>query len=170
MNPMLTPPREATVILLPGDYQSRHDELVREVDDLELKARSDKRFKAKALQAAEAVDAFHDPANIPGAVVVTMREIPKPQVRRLQDACPPRKGVARDEVYGYNEDDFHKALMRACIVSPELTDEQFEEWSEVAPSRHWDKVRDAALRVVGEGEDIPKSSAVSVLLASRAEE
>jgi hypothetical protein len=167
---MLTPPRESTVILLPGDYQDRHDALVREVDDLELKARSDKRFKAKALKAAEAVDAFHEPANIPGVVVVTLREIPAPQVRRLQDSCPPRKGVPRDEVYGYNEDDFHKALIRACLVSPELTDEQFDEWAEVAPSRHWLKVRDAALRVVGDGEDIPKSSAVSVLLASRVEE
>lgn len=170
MNPMLTKPREDDVVLLPGDYQAQHDALVREVDDLELKARSDKRFKAKALKAAEAVDAFHDPANIPGAIVVTVREIPKPQVRKLQDECPPRQGVSRDEIYGYNEDAFHKALMRACIVSPELTDEQFEEWAAQAPPRHWDKVRDAALKVVGEGESIPKSSAVSVLLASRAEE
>ena len=170
MNPMLTPPRESTVVLLPGDYQDKHDALVREVDDLEMKARSDKRFKAKALKAAEAVDAFHDPANIPGAVVVKLREVSSRRVRQLQDECPPRKGVTRDEVYGYDEDAFHRALILACLVSPELSPAEFEEWASEAPERHWVKVRDAALKVVGEGESIPKSSAVSVLLASRAEE
>ena len=169
---MMTKPREVSVVLLPGDYQDEHDRLVREVDELEVRARSDKRLKAKALEAAERVDAFHEPENIPGAVTVLVsdRNVSAKRIRQMQDECPPREKNRRDEVFGYNEDEFNRRLVRACIVEPELTEEQFEEWADSAPQRHWVKVRDAALKVTGEGEEIPKSSAVSVLLAARAVE
>lgn len=170
MNPMMTKPREIPVVLLPGDYQAEHDRLVREVDELEKRARSDKRLKAAALEAAEKVDAFHDPENIPGAIAVLVsdRNVSAKRIRQLQDECPPRDKNRRDEVFGYDEDAFNRRLVRECIVEPELTDEQFAEWADSAPQRHWAKVRDAALKVTGEGEEIPKSSAVSVLLAARA--
>lgn len=169
-NPLMVKPREKTVVLLPGDYADRLNALAEQVDQLENEAASDKRKKAAALEKAKELDELRDPANIDGAVTVVLREIPGVRWRQLQDDHPPRKSNQRDEIYGYNEDAFHKAAVRACLVEPEVTDEQFDEFVAAVSAANWRKIRDAALELNEREVAIPKSSAVSVLLANRADE
>lgn len=169
-NPLITPPREKTVTLLPGDYQDRLHALGQEIDHLEAEAKSDKRKRAKVDELARQLDALREVENIEGAVVVTLRAIPEVRKRQIQDDCPPRKGNKRDDAYGFNEDDYFRTLVRECMVTPEVTEEQFDEWyTSVAPA-DWRKVRDAAVDLCERELSIPKSSAVSLLRQQRAAE
>lgn len=166
-NPLMVKPREQTVVLLPGDYQDRLDALAAEVGELEEQAQSDKRKRPAAVKKAEEYDALRDPANIDGAIVVTIREIPSVRWRQLQDDCPPRKGNKRDEIYGFDEDRFGISAVVNSIAAPDgVTEEHVAELS----TANFRKLRDAAFEVNEREVAIPKSSAVSVLLRSRAEE
>jgi hypothetical protein len=169
-NPLMSTPRTIVVHLLPGDYNTKLSELAERVDQAEREARSDKRKRAAAMKLAEEIDELRDPANIPGVVSVTVRGIPERAQRQMQDAAPPRKGNTRDEIYGFDEDAYTAALVEASLVSPVVTPEQFEEWRGTVSGPHWAQVRDAALDVNNRVVDLPKSSAVSLLLAGRADE
>lgn len=166
-NPLMVKPREQTVVLLPGDYQARFDALVAEVDALEEQAQSDRRKRAAAMRKAEEVDAMRDPANVEGAIVVTVREVPNVRWRQLQDDCPPRPGNKRDEIYGFDEDRFALAAIVESIADPEGVTE--DHVAELSPA-NFRKLRDAVFEVNEREVAIPKSSAVSVLLRSRADE
>ena len=63
-------------------------------------------------------------------LTVTLRALPSPRYRALMDEHPPRlvgdKVDRRDAVFGFNIDTFFTALTRACVVAPDLDDEDWE--------------------------------------------
>lgn len=166
-NPLMTTPREKKVPLLPGDYQDRISALAEQIDEAESQAQSDKRKRAVADKLAQEIDALRDAANVDGAVVVTVREIPEVKKRQLQDDCPPRKGNKRDEIYGYDEDAYATALVRASLVDPAVTDEQFDEWRATVSAPNFKKIRDAAFDVNEREVNLGKQSAVLLLRQAR---
>ncbi|MET0416378.1 MAG: hypothetical protein ABW022_10190 [Actinoplanes sp.] len=60
-----------------------------------------------------------------GTQTFRMRALPKAAWRRLVAAFPPREGNAEDAQIGVNRDDFLPAMLKACVIDPEITDEQW---------------------------------------------
>lgn len=60
-----------------------------------------------------------------GTQVFRLRALPKARWRALVAAYPPREGVDTDAQIGVNRDEFLPAMLRACVITPELTDEQW---------------------------------------------
>jgi hypothetical protein len=48
-------------------------------------------------------------------------------LQKLTDAHPPRKDKPRDQLHGFDEDAATAALIRKCLVEPELSDEAVTE-------------------------------------------
>lgn len=63
-------------------------------------------------------------------LTVTLRALPTAKYRALMDEHPPRvvddQVDRRDRVFGFNIDTFFDALARACVVAPDLDDEDWE--------------------------------------------
>jgi hypothetical protein len=97
-------------------------------------------------------------------VPFTFRAMPRPKWRHLLAAHPPREGNDRDAEMGYNPDSFYPAIIRACVIDPEIT---AEEWSELLDEKLSDNQfaqLSAAAFVVNEGDvSIPFSSAASTV-------
>lgn len=167
-NPLLVSRRTETVVLYPGDYQDRIDQLVVEISQAEEEATSDVRKRKVAEKLAQELDDLRVPEKIPGAVIITVGEIPDRREQLILDEHPPRKSNPVDEASGYNRDTFPNALIQASLVSPEVTPEQFDEWAGTVSPANWNKVWAAVQRVNHGQVDVPKSSAVLALRVRRA--
>ena len=170
-NPLVVERDIETVYLFPRRVEREIADLERRIGEAEHAARGDSRRAGEAMRLAEERDALtSDPAGVPGVVVVVVGAIPERREAALLDEHPPRKGDSVDAQVGYNRDSFRRALTYACLVSPEVSWEQFEVAADSWPPNHWQRVWNA-VRVVNHGEvDLPKSSAVSVLRDQRASE
>lgn len=89
--------------------------------------------------------------------VFTLRAMDPDAYLDLQVAHPPRDGVEVDKRLGLNRDTFLPALVRASIVDPDLTDEQFAALRSKVSSRQWDELWVTAQQLNREDVRAPKS-------------
>lgn len=168
-NPLLPKPRETVVELFSGDFEPRMQELQRKMAEAAERESATKRFgapKSEAMQLAQEYDALLEQARAEGVVRLLLRAAGR-RWRQLKDEHPPRKDNDEDEVAGINRASFFEPAVKLCIVNPEFTDEQYDEFVENLSSASWHRVSMAAW-TVNEGEvTIPKSSAVSLLRQMR---
>lgn len=95
-----------------------------------------------------------------------LRALPKPAWRKLCGEHPPRRGddneiVEPDRYVGINAETFYEAMIRACLVDPELDDESWFRLSEALTDRQFEDLSDAAWAVNRREVDIPFSHAAS---------
>lgn len=98
-----------------------------------------------------------------------LRALPKPTFRALVAAHPPRRDPetgdvnADDAPLNLNRETFFDALIRACVVDPDLTD---DEWTELLGERLTDRqvgdLEDAAWFLNRDKVDVPFSRAASL--------
>jgi hypothetical protein len=95
------------------------------------------------------------------------RALPKPDFRALIAEYPPRRGddgevVAEDRYIMANYDTLLPALIRACLIDPELSDEDWTALDAKLSDRQFGDLSDAAW-FVNRGEvDVPFSRAASL--------
>lgn len=81
--------------------------------------------------------------------------------RLLQLKHPPRDGDAHDQSFGVNVDTFFPALTRACLLSPDLSDEQWDGLFQKLSPIQWDQLWGAAHSLNRREVIVPKSRPVS---------
>lgn len=174
---MLVAPRTARVPLLPGDFEERIRDLAARIDQVAAEAKSDKRKRAAAMKLAQELDRLKDTPELEGGLVLELREVPQRREDQILDEHPARKGNTKDMVAGYNTDTFPGALLRATLVAVhrdgqahEVSDTQFAEWLASVSPANWEKAWNATRHVQHGEVSVPKSSAVSVLRASLADD
>lgn len=127
-------------------------------------------------QAAERVEQLREQM-ADSTVEFRLRAIPGNRWQAFLELYPPRRDednnvVLRDRAIGVNVDDFFPALVRRCLVSPELDD---EDWTTLFGSddvdgaltdRQCDQLFDAAWALNRKEVDVPFSLAASRILAS----
>lgn len=74
----------------------------------------------------------------------TLRSVSRAKLMKLIAEHPPREGDATDEAVGHNRETYHEALVRASVVSPEMTDEDWVEADEVLTPGQWTRLMAAA--------------------------
>ena len=94
-----------------------------------------------------------------------LRALPKPAWRKLCGEHPPRRGedseIVPTDLIGVNAETFYDAIIRACLVDPELNDEQWEQLVGSLTDRQYDELADAAWGLNRREVDIPFSHAAS---------
>lgn len=97
-----------------------------------------------------------------------LRALPKRQWRSLVSEHPPRPtddgGIDdRDRFLGVNSDTFFDAMIRACVIDPELDDETWNELNEKLTDKQYDSLADTAWSLNRSDIDVPFSRAASLI-------
>jgi hypothetical protein len=102
-------------------------------------------------------------------VKVVLRGIGGTAFDELMEEHPPRKGNEADERLGANEITFFRELIRKSIAAPAVTDKQYDEFvvSPGVTKAKWTELRNVAWALSARDVNLPKLSAVSLLLEMR---
>lgn len=165
---------EATVpICLRGDLAADHEALERELERAE-KTGAGSLAGSGAGELADRILALEDEMR-EHTYEFRLRALPRVKWRELCHAHPPRRGddneiMEPDRYVGINAETFYAAMIRACLVDPELTDEEFEQALEALTDRQFDDLSDAAWALNRKEVDIPFSRAASKMKRDSAAE
>src|SRR5262245_4429835 len=159
-NKKLTRP-STLVTLYQGDYERRLAEKYMDYERHEMRERSTQRFGGSlAPQLAQEYDDLRAEAE-ETALRIVVQAVPRKQWRELLQAHPPVADADGeiDEEHkrlGFNPDTFFDAIVKPCVVEPEFTDEEWDEFEEDCSEAHWDKLSSAAYLLNVQGVDLPK--------------
>jgi hypothetical protein len=77
-------------------------------------------------------------------------------LRKLKDEHPPRQGKPRDQINGFNEDAATDALIRKCLVEPDLSDTTLTELlDEQLTDGQYEELSTAVWQINHRAVDIP---------------
>lgn len=126
-------PRTATVDIYQGDYLDRIRHLER-LYDAAVAAESNVTRTADEVPRSHTLYEQHQ-ALVAEAeetkIVVTIGALGRKAWRTLVGEHPPRKDNEADEGVGVNEDTFRDELVPLSVLSPELTDDDYDEMADV---------------------------------------
>lgn len=155
---------EATVMIcLRGDLAADHERAERELEQAE-QAGADSLAGSGAGELADRILALEDEMR-EHTYEFRLRALPRAQWRALCAAHPPRKAedgsVVDTDRIGVNAETFYDAIIRACLVDPELDDADWNQLVEALTDRQYDEISDAAWALNRREVDIPFSHAAS---------
>lgn len=158
-------PERTVEICLRADLVAEHEEVDRELEQAQ-KTPGDSLAGNGSGALIERLDALE--AEMRGSsYTFVLRAVKRPEWRALINGHPPRKGDdgepnKADVQWGFNLETFYPAIVRACLVDPELTDEQFTELvDEKLTDSQFSELATAAFRLNAGAIDIPFSLAAS---------
>jgi hypothetical protein len=114
------------------------------------------------LAAAAAVEELRDQM-LAASVRFTVRALPRRRWSALYAEHPPREADDGDTRVGFNRDTFYDALVRECVVEPQLSDEQWAALDAALSTAQYAALKTAAWLVNNADVDVP-----FLLAASRA--
>lgn len=85
----------------------------------------------------------------------TLRALPRRQWTDLVKNHPPRKDHREDRQVGFNEETLYEALVRACIVDPVPSDEEWAQIDEVLTEGEWIRLVQTAQGLNLKGTSLP---------------
>lgn len=95
------------------------------------------------------------------SAVFRLRAVGRRKWTDLYAEHPPRPDDKRDAMTGFNRDSFFDALVKACIVDPQISDAEWDALADLLSAAQWEALVDAAWEVNQSGVDVPFSSAAS---------
>lgn len=78
------------------------------------------------------------------SITFRLRALPRRQFLELTQAHPPRAGDERDKSIGLNADTYYDALIGACLLEPELEQDELTEFLDLLTSRQFEELMEAA--------------------------
>lgn len=160
-------PERKVPVCLRGDLQAEIDELERQLREQyqnpqTMADRGDRR------RLAEQIETVREQMRS-SIITFRLRGLNRRRYSDLLAAHPPRRDNDEDKALGYNSDSFWPALIRACLVEPNLSDEQWERLDDQLSSAQFDLLLNAAHNLCRRPVDVPFSSAASATLSSSGE-
>lgn len=167
-------PEKTVSLCLRGDLQAEFERL--DVEHAKaVSSATDSLAGNGALAIAQEMEALRDQM-AESTLTVTLRALPRAEYSALVLAHPERRDEAGDPFpvdrdNGFNVETFYPALIRACVVDPELTETQ---WStlldETLSDRQFDELAYAAVGVNRGPVSVPFSPAASRTLRTSGRE
>ncbi|GAA1909394.1 hypothetical protein GCM10009737_08330 [Nocardioides lentus] len=184
-NPLVRRRRRETVYLIPGVDGDRIEQLENRLDAL---LAQPKRTAAEQREVKKLVDERN--TILEGAQDDRIKVVLEEPLYRgyeaadgttvlgyadLQEQHPPRKGNKLDAQLGFDSDAYPPALVRLCLVEPEVTDEQWAEFvpgagPDAASAFDWRRLTEAAAKLTNREPVLPKPLPVSALLPTNDDE
>jgi len=152
-------PEKIVPLCLAGDLQAKwealHEEYGRKVAAAGRKmANADARELSAKIVAVEEQMAEQ-------TLEVVVRGLPRNDWKALVRDHPPREGVEADKQLGVNQESFTDAMVYACIVSPEMTDDEKATLLDVITDAQYEKLTEAAWNVNRRDLSVPFSPIAS---------
>ena len=161
-------PETTVPVCLRGDLAAEHEELDRKLEKLlekkNPKMADDGRIAAKLrIEELEAQmqESTYD---------FRLRALSRTAWHALLAEHQPRPGEDADKNIGVNTATFFASMIRACLVKPELTEEQWAQLLEKITDRQFDSLSDAAWRLNRRDVAVPFSAAASRMNQSSGDE
>ncbi|MET7395624.1 hypothetical protein ABZS66_19250 [Dactylosporangium sp. NPDC005572] len=157
-------PERTVSVCLRGDLVAELEELDRQFDEAEQAPAGDGRLTSGAArrriaeQAAELREQMQQ-----STVALRLRALARRSWDALVKAHPPLEGNQEHAALGYNSDTFFEALVRASIIDPVITAEQWNQVLDVLTARQWRTIVGAAQALNVRDVDVPFSRAASQL-------
>jgi hypothetical protein len=167
-------PERTVEICLRADLVAEHEELERELGQAAKKP-ADSLAGNGTGALIERIDALEAQMR-EASYTFLLRAMKRPVWRSVIADHPPRKGDdgdphPADARWGFNMVTFYPAILRACLVDPELTDEQFEQLlDEKLTDAQFSQLATAAFELNAGPIDIPFSLAASRMKLGIADE
>jgi hypothetical protein len=158
-------PERTVEICLRADLVAEHEEAERDLEQAE-KSTSTSLAGNGTGALIERIDALEAEMR-EASYTFVLRAAKRPAWRALIAGHPPRKGDdgetnKADAQWGFNLDTFYPAIVRACLVDPELTDAEFEVLlDEKLTDSQFSELATAAFNLNAGAIDIPFSLAAS---------
>lgn len=156
-------PETVVPVCLRGDLAADHEVLERELEQAQKQA-TDSLAGNGAAEIAERIRGLEEQMR-EHTYDFRLRALPRRAWRDLVAAHPPRRGDDNEIVdadrMGVNGETFFDAMIRACLVDPELADEEWAALNEALTDRQYDSISDAAWALNRREIDVPFSRAAS---------
>lgn len=156
-------PETTVMICLRGDLAADHEAAERELRQAQDRT-PDSLAGNGAGDIADRITALEDQMR-EHTYEFRLRALPRLAWRELVAEHPPRKGddgkVVDADLIGVNADTFYDAIIRACLVDPELDDGEFGQLTGSVTDRQYDELAEAAWGLNRREVDIPFSHAAS---------
>jgi hypothetical protein len=156
-------PESTVEVCLRGDLAADHEALERQLEQAE-RSGADSLAGSGAGELADKILALEAEMR-EHTYEFRLRALPRPAWRGLCAEHPPRKGddgaVVDADRIGVNADTFYDAIIRACLVDPELADDEWGQLVDALTDRQYDVLADAAWGLNRREVDIPFSRAAS---------
>lgn len=93
-----------------------------------------------------------------GTMTFRLQALGRRSLQKLLDGHPPRKDKNRDQLLGFNEDTATAALLRKCLVEPDLSDDKLTELlDEDLTDGQYEALSDAGWALNRRSVDVPLS-------------
>lgn len=164
-------PAERSIRLcLRGDLVAQWEDLERQLAKAQTQTAGDSLAGTGASAIAKAMEELREQMD-DSTVTFVVRALPRPAYRAFVAAHPPRQGPdgkpIEDDADGINTETFGFDLARACVVEPEMTDEEYAHLvDDILSDRQFEQLTIAALAVCRGDVDIPFSYAASTLTST----
>jgi len=158
-------PERTVEICLRADLVAEHEEAERDLEQAQ-KSTSTSLAGNGTGALVERIDALEAEMR-DSSYTFVLRAVTRPRWRALIAGHPPRKDAdgetnKDDAQWGFNLETFYPAIVRACLVDPELTDEEFTELvDEKLTDAQFSELVTVAFRLNAGSIDIPFSLAAS---------
>jgi hypothetical protein len=156
-------PESTVMICLRGDLAADHEAAERELKRAE-EASADSLAGSGAGELVDRIEALEVQMR-EHTYEFRLRALPKPRWRALVAEHPPRRdgdnGIVDSDRIGVNAETFYDAIIRACLVDPELDDDEWAQLVDALTDRQYDDIADAAWSLNRREVDIPFSHAAS---------
>jgi len=165
-------PERTVMICLRGDLAADHEAAERELEQA-AKTAGDSLAGNGAAEIADRIEALEARMR-EHSYEFRLRALPKPKWRKLVAGHPPRRDddnemLEPDKYLGVNAETFYDAIIRACLIDPELTDEQWEQLVDTLTDQQYESLSDAAWALNRRDVDIPFSRAASAMKRNSAD-
>jgi hypothetical protein len=160
-------PERTVVICLRGDLVADHEAAERELEQAERQALNSLAGTG-AGPIIERIEALETEMR-EHSYEFRLRALPRPAWLKLCTEHPPRRDeesgeiVDADRRLGVNAETFYTAIIRACLIDPVLTDEQWQQLDGSLTDRQFDELSGAAWALNRGAVDVPFSRAASLM-------
>jgi hypothetical protein len=117
----------------------------------------------EARQFAEQIEALRAEM-VDSTVVLRLRALSHRDYAKLEAAHKPRTGEDGDQRTGFNMETFPEALIRACVVDPELDDDTWDTLVDALTFQQWDNLFTEAYMLNRREVSVPFSVTASRIL------
>lgn len=164
-------PERTVPICLRADLVAEIEAAERDLTEAQRAPRDSLAAGSRVRELAERIEALRERMQ-EHTISFRLRALPRPRWRELIAEHPPRKGEdgsvdERDKYIGVDTSTFYEAMIRACVVEPELDDDDWRILLEDSlTDRQFDELATAAWALNRHEVDIPFSLAASRVIRS----
>lgn len=157
-------PERTVMVCMRGDLAAQHEQAERELEQADRKG-ADSLAGSGVGEIAERIEALEQQMR-EASYEFRLRAMPRPAWRELCNAHPPRRDEESGEIVptdliGVNTDTFYDAIIRGCLVDPQLTQDDWKRLNEALTDRQYDELAQAAWDLNRRDVSVPFSRAAS---------